>query len=225
MRIELDLGIAGIIRVQFLEQVHHLLRVARVLLDQKEIRVLFASRFLVTLLVKTYVFSRLEEGRGVHLRHLFFCSSLFFSIFWFCFGRESDFGSFFSKNNVFLIVFRIFHTKRVAFLFIFIFPCFVLLAFFSLHLFFVFLLAFLFVFFFPCFLVFACVPFYFPFFVCFLSREGEGAGRVTRATVGRDSKVFEFVKFTWRPQRSQLIVSGTRKCKCNCISIISRKCK
>ena len=40
----LDLGIAEVIRVQFLEKLHHLLHVGSVLLDQKKIRV-FNKRF------------------------------------------------------------------------------------------------------------------------------------------------------------------------------------
>ena len=54
------------------------------------------------------------------------------------------------------------------------------------------------------FFFFACVSFLLVFFLpaflfYFMTFLREGAGRVSRVTVGRDTKVFEFVKLILRP--------------------------
>ena len=55
------------------------------------------------------------------------------------------------------------------------------------------------------FFLFVCF-FCLRFFHSFFGDGGERAGRVTRVTVGRDTKVFEFVKLILRPSRSKQII-------------------
>ena len=49
--------------------------------------------------------------------------------------------------------------------------------------------------------LFSCLCFLlpFPFHICFRGSSHSGRSKVTRVTVGRDTKVFEFVKLILRP--------------------------